>query len=348
MKLIIESSRKVDTLQTLSSLGEFVENLFMVWVEETNESYIFFKALTLDGIQNTYGTWQKVPYVNLLGLTFEDIPDEYTEITYSDLTDFSFSVKHKLTGDQATKLRAVLGYLPKYVELAHTSEVEVIQVPTEGIYTISIPGYNFSDLVVCELSSGSIQEVDVNSDTELNITITGLIFNNTSTLTITYPGGYFREFLLECVPLPAGKTLPILNKTYTANKNYSGIGFAKSSYSSYYEGLKAFDDNVGTRHYAARGYSTNHYCGILGDYPSYLISIEYEGEYGSSVFRLEGSQNTTDGHDGDWDNLGEYDLSSKKTLKSKNYVYMAYRIVWISPISTSWANAREITFRVKQ
>lgn len=348
MKLIIETARFVGLEGDLNTLGEFVDNEYMVWVEETNTVYSFFEGITLEGVVNEYGTWVESNYVRLLQLTFGDVPTDYTEISYVDLKDYNFLTSKHLTSDEASRLQAVLGFLPKEIVLSPSVAEEPIQVPTEGEYVVSLAGYNFSSLVICTLSEGTLLGVEVPSSTEILINLTGLTYGRSSVLKLIYPGGYYREIPLECIQLPSGETLPVLKNSYVAGKNYYGQPFSRTAYSRSWLAAKAFDDNVGTRHYASYSTSNGHYLGVMLNNPSYLISVEYQGEYGSSAFLLQGSNNTTDGEDGDWEDLGEYDFSSKQTLSYKAFVYNAYRIVWVRPVNTAWANARELIFNIKQ
>lgn len=348
MKLIIETARFVGLEGDLNTLGEFVDNEYMVWVEETNTVYSLFKGVVLEGIVNEYGTWVESNYARLLQLTFEDVPTDCTEINYVDLKDYNFITPKNLTSDQASRLQAVLGFLPKEVVLSPTTLEDPIQVPTEGEYTLSLSGYNFSSLVICTLNKGTLLKVDVSSSTEIRITFKGLTYGESSVLKLIYPGGYYREIPLECVKYPSGETLPVLDKAFTVGKNYYGQPFSKTYYSNSWLPSKAFDDNVGTRHYSKYSASSGHYLGVMLNNPSYLISVEYQGEYGSNTFLLQGCNNTTNGHDGDWEDLGEYNFYSKQVLNHKVFVYNAYRIVWITPRNTYWANARELIFNIKQ
>ena len=142
--------------------------------------------------------------------------------------------------------------------------------------------------------------------------------------------------------LPDGLELPLRVSDANGDK-YVGTAFAKSEDNNGRRAEKAFDGNSGTRHYAEKNESQDHYLGIIMSQKTLLTKLGYNGEFGSSPFRIEGSDDTTDGSDGTWVNLGDYTLTVDTTdVEVLGFAYNAFRYVWTNADDAKWANAREL------
>lgn len=148
--------------------------------------------------------------------------------------------------------------------------------------------------------------------------------------------------------LPNGEELPIRVLDANGDK-YIGTAFSKSEDKVSKSAEKAFDGNRGTIHYSEKNLTADHYLGIIMSKPTLLTKIGYNGEFGSSPFRLEGSNNTTNGSDGTWVDLGDYVLSVDTiNIESLGLTYNAFRAVWSNADSVKWANSRELILFGKQ
>jgi hypothetical protein len=130
---------------------------------------------------------------------------------------------------------------------------------------------------------------------------------------------------------------------------YICTSFASSNSSVSYDSSYAFDGNIGTRHYSVENQAQNHVCGILTSQETLITSVRYEGEYPSTVFKIEYSSDSTTGFDGTWNDIGNYDINTVTLdMSGMNITCTGLRFTWISPTSSQWANVRDLIIYGKQ
>lgn len=253
----------------------------------------------------------------------------------------SFDKFCKIVGIDATK-----GISPKITNIQ-----DGIISPNQSSEFVVLGNYfDANTKVVIPNLKGTIDYVRVVSENRIEVGITTAINENIGALSVLAMNN--QSFSTDWGDEDAGAnalnitTTPQGDEKYlkiagVGSDNYEGIAFAKSEAWSFYSADQAFDSNNGTRHYASDNQALDHYLGIILSAPTLLTRIGGRFTDKTTDFRLEGSSDTTTGHDGTWVDLGDYVINSSLQAVGGLPVYNAFRIVWINPDS-NWAGCREL------
>jgi hypothetical protein len=378
MKLAIKTEQLVSDVSALQALNvSGLSDQTMRWVQSENRVYMYYSLAKAGHVapNSGIGFWEKQdPNITVLYI----VEDNY-DFVANNATDLSSQLATLMAGswlrnnyvftyNDINSIADIIGWeaVAKQLEFSETTvtslspkidNINNTDSTPNSSTTLQITGHNFdtNTFVLIPGLDGTIDDVRVISGTSLEVDVTyGSTQNNYSI--ILYNGvrnstDWDEDLGLNAIrvlPIPTGPERVMRIASATGN-NYTGTAFAKTEYpsSSFYVD-RAFDNNNGTRHYCNFGQSQDHYAGIIMSQPTLITKVSYRGEYGSAPFRLEGSNTTTDGTDGTWVDLGSYNFNNSNTQIPNDPVYLAFRLVWTNPSSTTWANAREIRFSGRQ
>ena len=215
----------------------------------------------------------------------------------------------------------------------------------EATTKITIPGLKGTIDDVRILSSIRI-EIDVTAAANETTGSLSIVAYNKASASTDWPNDAGQGAITVAV-IPTGQEL-YLRDSGASGTNYDGTPFAKSEWASIYGPDNCFDNNNGTRHYSGQNQGDDHYVGIIMSLPTLLTQIGGRFTDDSNPFRLEGSNDTTDGDDGTWTDLGDYTITNAMQNVSGDPVYKAYRIVWTNAESNFYVGVRELYFLGRQ
>lgn len=376
MKLAIKQENLVNNETDLKAINvSNISNLHFVFNISNNNSYMYFEnALNGDIKPNSgVGYWLLDKSIKPIYSVSNDYDFQENSAIELDLITYLNSDKcrlgnYELTYNDYNEIanKTSWKYLMQFINKPENFDVlspniislesSILLPETSTTIKIICENIDFDTLVYIPNFDGTIDDVRILSSSLIEVDITTGV--NINTYDIILANGYKKsdnwlineglEKLKVKVSLPTGPEKNIRIDTASGD-NYVGVTFAKNSFNFETNSDRAFDGNNGTRHYSLENQSQDHFVGIILTQPTLLTEIKYDGDFGSDEFRLEGSNNTTNGLDGNWDDLGDWVLGKKpQKIKSYEFVYLAFRIVWISPTDSEFANAKEIKFKGKQ
>lgn len=328
-------------LNSNTASGKWVEDKFAKPIFAVNDNYDFITNSVTEMNLNTYldtNLWRLGDYQ----LTYNDYNQIADGLGWERLVCF--------IGKDACKAGLVLA--PHIITMDSVSvnpnETVTLKITAENIDSktfVRIPGFD-----------GVINDVRILSAIYLEIDLT--IGNSIGNYNIILANGYRKSdewpVDLGLNQLKVSHILPSGSEKYikiasASGDNYIGTAFSNSQFNFDFNSDKAFDGNSGTRHYSAENQSQNHIVGIIMSQLTFLTKISFRGDLGSNGFRLEGSNDTTTGLDGTWVDLGIFDLKTKYTkIEEHEFVYFAFRLTWIDPVDSQFANVKEIKLKGRQ
>jgi len=377
MKLAIKENQHVLDVITLADVDvTTISDLFMMWVESEDNVYIYYASAIFGDISpnNGGGFWVKDDDIISVIYAVDDNYDFISNNARNLDDDFNTLIVgnwilsgYTMTANDINQVSSIIGWnqLAEKIGLIIDGENNIAPF-VSGLYpstvnpntskTCTVLGSNFdtNTVVIINGWEGTIDDVRCINSEVLEIDVTAgntlgeyqvLLYNSNKSSNLWFGSS---TITMSVNTTPTGVLLPM--RISTANgDNYIGTAFSKTAFSNSYRADLGFDGDSGTRHYSSVESSSNHYIGIIMQIETLISKIGYNGEYGSTPFTLQGSDNTTNGDDGTWVDLGNYVLSVDTIdVEALSYVYKSFRLLWSNPNNTTWANAREVIFYGRQ
>ena len=256
--------------------------------------------------------------------------------------DFEFSKAETLKVLLSTVVTHPPYFNSVFPVLLNPESNATLLITGEGLSNNTIVKFSTDRIIVTgtRLISPNAIEVDITITESSSIgAIDIALFNGCNSSTMYQLNNGIGALQVVLAPSGVEKYLRIAS---ASGDNYIGTSFAKTEYSNSYSSDNAFDNNNGSRHYSIYMNSQDHHCGIIMSVPTLLTKLGYDGINGSSVFTIQGSNNSTNGIDGTWVDLFDMELESSVQEVTGQHVYNAFRLKWSNPDSSSFASAREI------
>lgn len=215
--------------------------------------------------------------------------------------------------------------------------------------TLIVNGGNFSPETQIKITDwpGTIDSVLFLAESRILVTVTSSALNGTYPL---YAENGNLQINSENIEVTTNPTGPVsFLKTVAGENNIQFTAFAKSE-----QGQKvaanAFDGDIGTRHECGANQQVGHYVGLLlNNVPTWILSWKLYSVDDSNEFELQGSNDTTDGHDGTWTAIDSQIMVDGETveLSGINIYSKGIRILWTNPLSNR-VGVRDVTFTGRQ
>lgn len=238
-----------------------------------------------------------------------------------------------------------LGYRPNVTAIFDN----IGRVNETATFTIQGGAFSADSVVVLEGWEGTVDDVRVSDDcTTIEVDVT--VGPNEGNFEIEVYNGALEtvagEFIASLLPVGEERFLRIVAQpdSYLATS-----AFALSS-NGFRPPEDAFDNDTGTYHQSATFQVTGHYAGVIMSQDTLLTQFGIFPTNGSNDFTVQGSNDTTNGSDGSWTDLGTFTSIISQTLYpiTLTQTYIAFRAVWDNPASFVRVGAREIYFVGRQ
>jgi len=377
MKLAIKNNKIAATEVALKAMTAMADQTIALRTDLI-KGYIYFAApssktregaiIPDDGNANT-GAW-------LLDSTLPVfvVPNSYdfgtnlaTELDFNTYAPLRWDLgEYSPTPSDINQLVETIGYIKAREYLRISDEYRtapLIKSVVGGAISIStsitlhIIGANFDNKTWVSIPNwaGSIDSVTVLDSGNMLLTITSdatiadysiVLYNGGTSSSEWSPD--VGQNAIKVVNIPTGAQKRVLESGEVGDV-YTGTAFAKTERSGYLA-AKAFDSNMGTRHYCQDGQAVNHFVGMLFGANDTLIEVvKVRGVDKTDSFRLEVSDDTTNGTDGTWLDCGTYNFRNQNVPipSSVGAVGKAFRVLWLNPVGQR-TGAKELIVYARQ